>query len=410
MRILQVNKFLYLSGGVERVLFATIDGLRERGHTVSEFAMTDVRNRSSDYAKYFASPLPALTGKLSWPEQAKIFIRLFYSPAIESRLRALVKIAQPEIAHLHNTYHQLSASTFTTLNRAKIPMVMSLHTMFPFCPNQNLMHGETMGEDLYNKKLYNCVRYRCVENRLLPSIAGTLEAYYYRYRGLWKMVERFICPSEFMRDKMMEYGFPSEKLRLIRYPVVVPTNVKEAPLGKTILYFGRVHVEKGIKIFMEAVRDLKQYEVVIAGSGPADAWTEQYIKENNLTHVKKIGWVGGSDWANVLNQARVVVIPSVFYETSGGSVTYEVLAWGRLVVASNRGPLPEIIKDGQTGFLARPEDPVDLKRVIIKAMELPEREAQVIIQRGKTMIEEDYNNEDYFAQLLSVYKEVLANR
>ena len=51
----------------------------------------------------------------------KIFKRLFRSPEIEQKLGALVMAVEPEVAHLHNVYHHLSASTFTKLYELKFP-------------------------------------------------------------------------------------------------------------------------------------------------------------------------------------------------------------------------------------------------------------------------------------------------
>ena len=77
MRILEINKFFYRRGGAEVVFFDTINGLRTRGHEVSEFSMTHPKNLPSDYSAYFASELPELLGKQDMASSWKIFKRLF---------------------------------------------------------------------------------------------------------------------------------------------------------------------------------------------------------------------------------------------------------------------------------------------------------------------------------------------
>ena len=402
MRVLQVNKYFYIRGGAERVFFDTIKGLRERGHSVSEFSMDDPRNFESKFSSYFMSQLCELRMAMPLIMQWKVFWHLFYSHEVVKKLTMLVQAEEPEVAHLHNVYHHLSAAVFGTLKRSRVPIVLTLHDVFPLCPNHSLLNGETLGENLFKNKLYNCVRYKCIDGRFLPSLAGTLEAYYYRLRGIWKMVSLYICPSEFMKNKMVEYGFPAEKMRVVRNPFeLAPTH---APLGNKIVYLGRVHFEKGIKVFMKALPELRNYPVVVAGSGPEERWVQNYIRENNLTNVERRGWVGGEAWQAVMNEARVIVVPSIFFENCSISIL-EALSNGRLVVASDRGGNPELVIDGKTGFLAKPEDPADLARVIKKAMELSPEQVNVITAAGRELVAKNHNPELYFKELLAIYHE-----
>ena len=83
MHILQINKFFYRRGGVETVFFDTIDGLRARGHEVSEFSMMHPNNLPSEYDAYFASQMPELLGKQDLKTKFKILTRLFYSSEVK---------------------------------------------------------------------------------------------------------------------------------------------------------------------------------------------------------------------------------------------------------------------------------------------------------------------------------------
>ncbi len=403
MRILQINKFFYERGGAEKVLFDTIRGLRERGNEVSEFSVMNAKNVSSEYAAYFINELPEFNSTSGLSAQWKIFKHLFYSREVEEKLTRLVTDFKPDVAHIHNAYHQLSASSFLTLRRLKVPMILTLHDVFPLCPNHSLLYGETIGEKYFKNKLYNCARYRCIDNKFLPSLAGTLEAYYYRIQGIWQMVDLFICPSKFMKDKMVEYGFPAEKMRVMPNPFeLVPT---PSPFGDKVVYLGRIHYEKGVKIFLRAVKDLKEYRVLVAGSGPEDQWVENYISANKLTHVEKRGWVSGESWATVMKEAKVIVVPSLFFENCSLTIL-EALSYGRLVVAVDRGGNKEMIIDGKTGFLCRPEDPDDLARAIKKAMSIPSAEAEQMIRQGRDLVAKNHNPEQYFEKLIRVYREV----
>ncbi len=405
MRILQANKFFYRRGGAEVLFFETIRGLRERGHEVSEFSMTHPNNLSSEYAKYFASELPELLGKQDIASAWKIFNRVFSSKEIEQKLIDLVAVAKPEVAHLHNIYHHLSASTFTKLYELKIPTVLTVHDVFPLCPNHSMLKGETLCEECYKNKPYNCIRYRCINKKLLPSIVGTMEAYYYRYKKIWDRIDLYICPSKFIKNKLIEYGFPAHKMRDVRNPFSPQSVVP--PLGDKVVYLGRVHYEKGIKIFMEAAKELRDHKVVVAGSGPEDGWVQEFARKNTLSNVERVGWVGGEAWKKVMLEAKVVVVPSLFYENCSMAIL-EAFSYGRIVVSVDRGGNPELITDGVNGFLAKPEDPADLAKTIIRAMQTSDTEASTIAIRAVEFIKNKHRPEDYLDSLEAIYQEVIS--
>jgi glycosyltransferase involved in cell wall biosynthesis len=282
--------------------------------------------------------------------------------------------------------------------------VLTVHDVFPLCPNHSLLYGQSLREDLFKNKTYNCVRYKCIDNRLLPSIAGTLEAYYYRLKGVWEHVDIFICPSQFMMDKMAEYGFPKNKLRVVVNPFELRTD--PLPLGNRVVYLGRMHYEKGIRLFLEAATHLRDVPMTVAGSGPDDKWVDTYIKQYSLTQVERLHWVDGQAWQKVMASAKVVVVPSVFYENCSLTVL-EALSYGRIVVGVNRGGTPEMIIDGQTGFLAKPENADDLASVIRKAFQLSEQESKQMVERARKRVAGNHAPDDYFKKLENIYSEVV---
>ncbi len=404
MRILQANKFFYRRGGAEVVFFDTINGLRKRGHDVAEFSMESAQNVPSDYARYFAEPVAELLADKDWGSALKIFKRLFYSKDVEQKLKALILATEPEVAHLHNIYHHLSASTFLTLRKQKVPMVMTVHDVFPLCPNHSFLYQGQLREDLFKKKLYNCTRYRCIDGRFGPSLAGTLEAYYYRYRGVWEAISLFICPSQFMADKLVEYGFPGAKMRVLPNPFPLVTN--PPVLGSSVVYLGRTYYEKGVRVFMEAVRELRDFPVIVAGSGPEDKWIEHYIRQYGLNQVERQQWVEGEAWQQVMARARVVVLPSIVYENCSLTVL-EALSYGRIVVGVKLGGTPELIINGKTGWLAEAANPSDLARVIKQAMSMAPAEAERMTQAGRELVKANHDLDIYLEKLEGIYREVI---
>jgi glycosyltransferase involved in cell wall biosynthesis len=408
VNILQANKFFYPRGGAETVLFETIEGLKKRDHHVVEFSMHHPRNKPSLYSDYFISQIPELLGPHSPAIAWKTFVRLFYSGEVTKKLTRLIKNEAIQVAHLHNIYHHLSASTFTVLRKHKIPTVLTLHDVFPLCPNHSLLRGETLDEAAYKGKTYNCLRYRCIDNQFLPSLAGTLEAYFYRIRRIWDNIDLFICPSQFMKDKMIEWGFPAHKLQVVHNPFPVPTSAPELPLGEKVVFLGRIHYEKGIKLLLKAAKMLPTTPFLIVGTGPDEQWVDTFIQQHNLTNVERMGFVqhGTEGYLDVLRQAKVVVTPSLFYENCSMTIL-ETMFYKRLPVAVHRGGSPEMVIEGQTGFLAAPEDPRDLARAISTAMNTSPEAAERLTAAGHALVQQHYAPKDYIDAVEKIYEKCI---
>ncbi len=409
MRILQAHKFFYRRGGAEVVFLDTIKGLRARGNEVAEFSMQNTNNETSDYSGYFVDDIGDLRVKRDPVSALKTYRNFLCSSEVEKKLRALITATEPEVAHLHNIYHHLSASTFTTLKKKNIPIVLTVHDVQPMCPNHRMIRGidNKLCEACFLHNYYNCIRYKCIGNNFGANAAGALEAYFYQLRGIWKMVDRFICPSEFMLDKMVKWGFPKEKMRLVRNPFVLPENY--APLGDKIVYLGRFHVEKGIRTLMAALPWLRQFQAIVAGAGPDNEWVENFIKQYSLTNVFRTGWVNREHWREVMDAAKVVVVPSLFYENCSMAIL-EALSNGRIVVATDRGGNKELIRDGETGFLVKPEDPEALAAAIKKAMELSANDSAKIIKNARQLVKTSHDVNKYLESLETIYQEVVQQK
>ncbi|TAN33474.1 glycosyltransferase [Patescibacteria group bacterium] len=405
MRILQANKFFYRRGGAEMVFLDTIAGLRQRGHEVAEFSAVHPKNLPSEYSAYFVNAVTELTeGGLDAAASWKAFKHLFSSAEVRKKLRSLILATEPQVAHLHNVTRQLSATIFTSLKKIGIPIVLTVHDVQPMCPNHRRLVKHTICQRCYRHRYYQCFANKCIDDSRVKSAAGALEAYYYWLRGIWNLTDIFICPSQFMMDEMANWGFAPAKLRLLRNPFAAPAQYP--PLGDKIVYFGRLHEEKGIRIFMDAARSLREYQIIVAGVGPDEPWVDKYIRQYGLTHVSRLGWVGGERWKELMAASRAVVAPSLVYENCSMTIL-EAMANGRLVVAADRGGNSELIRTDETGFLAEPEDPDSLALFIREAMRLGEAQAQEIGVNARNWVMDNHNIDSYFAGLEKIYGEVI---
>ena len=219
MRVLQVNKFFFDKGGTERYLFALSDALEARGHKVIHFSMHHPDNRPSPYADYFVaqkdyehpdSPLARLA-------MGSSFIR---SREAASRIRSLIEATRPDIAHLHNIYHQITPSILPILKRAGIPVVMTLHDYKLICPNYSLFDGSSYCYRCRGGRFYRAPLTRCRDGSIVLSALVSAEAYWQKLTGVYESVVYFLSPSRFIRNTFVAEGYSRD--RVIYLPAFVP--------------------------------------------------------------------------------------------------------------------------------------------------------------------------------------------
>ncbi|MEM9581309.1 MAG: glycosyltransferase, partial [Pseudomonadota bacterium] len=130
-----------------------------------------------------------------------------------------------------------------------------------------------------------------------------------------------------------------------------PAPFPEAPV---FLSVGRLSPEKGHLVLLEAFAKVhaahKDAKLVIAGDGPMRAQTDAKIAELGLQQAVRItGWVTGAEVRAELRKVRALVHPSF---TEGLPVVLmEAMAEHRPVISTYIAGIPELVRDGQTGWL-----------------------------------------------------------
>src|SRR5262245_55856971 len=106
MRILHVNKFLYRRGGAESYMLDLAALQRRQGDQVSFFAMSHPENESASYARHFPAhlemnPPSGIGGTIAGGG------RMLWSTSARRGIARVIDDFRPDVAHLHNIYHQL---------------------------------------------------------------------------------------------------------------------------------------------------------------------------------------------------------------------------------------------------------------------------------------------------------------
>ncbi len=405
MKIVQVNKFYYPRGGADIYALALSDLLRAAGHEVIPFAMHHPENLATPYARYFVSYVD-LKKHEGWWSDLKKFWRIVYSFEARRKFARLLRDEKPDVVHVHNVYHQLSPSILDAARAARVPVVMTVHDYKLFNPNYSMFgHGGVICEHGRDGRFWEIVRYNCMGSRA-ASFTVACEAYLHRWRRTYeRAVRRFVSPSMFLINLAALYGWKHSQF--VHLPSFVrPIRPPRAGGKECILYFGRLSREKGLSYLLEAAKMARTVPLVIAGRGPEEAALRSQAGALGLRNVTFVGFKEGAELWRLVQGARAVVAPTMSYENYPLSVI-EAQSLGKIVIATRRGGLPEMVHDGENGFLVNPGDSLELAKTMERVWQMPadERGAMEGAARARVLRENDPT--DHVRRIVALYKSVI---
>ncbi len=397
MKIVLVNKFWYARGGAEKIALLTKELLEKAGHQVKIFGMNHPDNLFSN--KYFTDFVDYKN--LGLLAKIKFGARVIYNAQAKKNFEKLLSDFAPDVVHFHNIYHQLSCSVIEAVAEKKIKSVMTLHDYKFISPNYNLYHHGKISECGVNGKYYQCLLSDCMEN-FSDSLLATLEAYFVAWKGYKNMINKFISPSNFLRDKFVKAGFIAKNILYL--PNAIENNNFKMNSGDLdyVAYVGRLSSEKGLKYLLGAAGKLSSIRFVIVGDGPQRAELEKIKNANQLDNVEFVGQKSGVELQSLIAGARLLVLPSVWYENAPLSIL-EAKAHGKIVVASDIGGISEILPKE---LLVKPADAIILAQKIDEWFNKNETERQSMSERLFGQASAENRPEIYLQRLLKIYSDL----
>ena len=360
MRVLLINKYHYKKGGAERAYFDTARILAENGHSVAFFSMQHPDNLSTPWSKYFISQVDYLDAKQPLWKKFVAAVSLLWNFEAARKLEALIVEFGPEVAHLHNTYHQLSPSILWVLKKHHIKIVMTLHDYKAVSPNYNLFVRGSIWEHTSG---WWTIYDRAIKDSFIKSVICAFELWLHRLLRSYGLVDRYIAPSQFLIGEYQKLGFPYSIQHVPQPLSPFPERPAVFGSGKYFLFAGRLSQEKGAKTLLKTFETMPEEHLVIAGGGPEmESLKKQFVSRPNITF---LGHLTGEPLTKVFREAQVFILPSEWYENMPYSML-EALGYGLPVIGSKLGGIPERIVDGQNGFLFEAGSVESLKQAIIR--------------------------------------------
>lgn len=340
MRILIVNKFLYLRGGdcVHSLNLKQL--LRNAGHDVCFYAMSYSQNIVCEENKYFAEEISFSAKDLQG--RIKAANRIIWGAGVAQNFKKLLDEFQPDVVHLNNIHSYLSPIVAKLAYQRGIKVIWTLHDYKLICPSYSCLCKGNICEACFTDKKY-VILHKCMKNNLMASILAWWEAANWNKNKLSLWTNSFICPSQFMAKKMQQGGYPASKLQVInnfigREQVQLMSTVNLIR-EEAYAYIGRLSQEKGIESLLKAASRLP-YKLYIAGSGPLEAELKKKYTANNIIF---LGYLGTKDTIELFKKVSFTVIPSISYENNPLSVI-ESMCCGTPVLGRNIGGIPELLE------------------------------------------------------------------
>jgi colanic acid/amylovoran biosynthesis glycosyltransferase len=223
--------------------------------------------------------------------------------------------------------------------------------------------------------------------------------------------------SEFNRAFLAPYGAgaetPAELVRCGVEPAAYAFRPRALPASGPVraITVATLNELKGHTVLLDALarggEDLERVQLDLVGSGPLEPALHAQVARLGLgQRVRFHGTRSEQEVASMLDRADVFVLASVV--TASGWMDgipvalMEALAAGLPVIASRLSGIPELVRDGETGLLAIPGDPVDLARAFARLLADPE--ATIARARaGRRLIEQEFDIERSADRMLQMF-------
>ena len=217
-----------------------------------------------------------------------------------------------------------------------------------------------------------------------------------------RCVDRFVVPSHFYINKLVEWGWERERFVYIPNAINMEAFSPDYNPGKSFIYFGRLSHEKGLSTLIKAASHAG-VSLKIVGTGP-DEQSLRKLSEGAGADVKFLGYLQGQALHDAIRSSKAVVLPSEWYENAPLSVL-EAYGLGKPVIGANIGGIPELIRREETGFTYSSGSTDSLTEVLKKVSSLPTPRLSEMGRCGRAWAEDEFSHEKYRDRVLMLYSQ-----
>jgi glycosyltransferase involved in cell wall biosynthesis len=402
-QLLSINNYYYRRGGSEVVFFEHNRLFENAGWEVVPFSMQNVLNEPSPWSAHFVAETDG-AGRQSPFAKITRAASAIYSLEAVRRIRGLLALIRPQIAHAHNIYHHLSPSVLVELHRHEVPVVLTLHDLKLVCPAYKMHTQGTICERCRGGALRNVVLNRCIKSSTTMSALVWLESTIHQALDIYlRNVTRFVVPSRFFLDKFAEWGVDTSRFAHIPNSIDVDALEGSDEPGDAFVYLGRLVPEKGVATLVKAAAKAR-VRLRIIGTGPEEPALRQLAQQLG-GEVEFTGYLSGAQLRAAIGSARAVVVPSEWYENAPISVM-EASALARPLIGANIGGIPELIRQEETGFVFESGNVDSLVELLERVQRLEPARLRRMGAAGRAWMRAEFSPTAYRGRMSALYQEI----
>lgn len=283
------------------------------------------------------------------------------------QIHAVIENVDPNIIHVHSTWAGLFVRLPYLFKKRKARIIYQSHGWAFLMDTSN-----------YKKNIY-----ALVEKILsIPT-------------------DKIINISNYEQNQAIEYGLNKNKMVMIYNGVKDKINKSNLKLNWdnnkiNLLFVGRLDRQKGLDLFLDVYDKMKleNLHLYVIGTSVLDDNLPKSTK-----HVTYLGWVDNKDIDAYYQACDAVIMPSRW--EGFGLVAIEAMKNSKAVIVSNRGALPELIKEDFTGYIFNIDDEFSLKN---KLLGLDKEKINILGENGRNVYLQNFTDKIFVNKIYDLYK------
>ncbi len=286
------------------------------------------------------------------------------------------------VENVYSTFYQPFNHVTTTVTNGQVKKLLVLckailqflYWML-FHPEIKIVHVQgSVGASFWRKAIFIYIAKFFHKKVVWHMHAGRFAVFYQQHRyAVRKVVDKsdvIIALSEYWKE-YFKNEFPTKRVEIIKNVISAPVVHKQQTGYFTLLFLGLLGKNKGIYDLLECIRDHKvefqgKLKLYIGGNGEIEH-VKQLIKEYGIVDIVIFeGWVSGDKKIELLNKSDAYILPS--YKEGLPISILEAMSYGMPIISTPVGGIPEIVSNGENGYLVEPGNKEDIYKAIMSLL------------------------------------------
>lgn len=353
MKVLHVGE--YVNGGVATYLKTLLKGL-QKYNDIENYLLISEYKSQKDWDN--------MTKKIFYYKYKRSIFNIFL--AIK-QIHSVIEDVEPDIIHVHSTWAGLFVRLPYLFRKRKAKIIYQSHGW-----------AFLMDISKYKKKIYAFVE-------KILSIS----------------TDKIINISNYEQNQAIKYGLNKNKMIMVYNGVEDKVNRSNLKLNWdenkiNLLFVGRLDRQKGLDLFLDVYNKMKLENLHLYVIGTS-------VLDDNLPksteYVTYLGWVDNKDIDVYYQVCDAVIMPSRW--EGFGLVAIEAMKNSKAVIASNRGALPELIKEDFTGYIFNIDDEISLKN---RLLALDKEKINMLGKNGRNVYLQKFVDKIFINKMYKLYK------